>query len=264
MLLINLFQSTPQKKQAESCSTSDQSSQVHSISSQEKSDSSSCGPNQFENPDSKQSEGDRNEKKRKKKRKHNKEGEETVEQNGDIAGDTTAKNGSDSELHTKKKPKKKKKMKHKDKELEEHTPSGGNVVVGQSDENLSAAMPIKKKKKKHKRKHMEEDGVDMVMWNLQKDSGAKESDAIHAESHEVGVEDKGGGVVEELSSKKPHKRKRKEGKTPDNMDSQCSVLSTSCTDDGILEPSTKKLKVDSPGLEFVRSKKSKHRHSHKS
>ena len=269
MLLINLFQSTPQKKQAESCSTSDQSSQVHSISCQEKSDSSSRGPNQFENPDSKQSEGDCNEKKRKKKRKHNEEGEETVEQNGDVAGDTTAKNGSDSELHTKKKPKKKKKMKHKDKELEEHTPSGDDVIVGQSDENLSAAMPIKKKKKKHKRKHMEEDGVDTVMQNLQKDSGTKESDAIHAESHEAGVEDKGGGVdvlaAEELSSKKSHKRKHKEGKTPDSMDSQCSVLSTSsCTDDGILEPSTKKLKVDSPGLEFVRSKKSKHRHSHKS
>ena len=258
----------------ESCCTGDKSSQVHSVSCQEKSDCLSRGPNQFENSGSNQSGGDCNEKKRKKKRKHDEEGEETVEQNGDVTGDTTAGNGSDSELHTTK-PKKKKKMKHKDKQFEEHTPSGGGVVVvGLSDENLSAAMPIKKKKKKHKRKHMEEDGVDTAMQNLQKDSGTKRSDDMHAEGHElqvVGVEDKGRGVdvlaVEELSSKKSHKRKHKEGKTPDrieDLDSQCSVLSTACTDDGILQPSTKRLKVDSPGLEFVRSKKSKHRHSHKS
>ena len=257
----------------ESCCTGDKSSRVHSVSCQEKSDCLSRGPNQFENSGSNQSGGDCNEEKRKKKRKHDEEGEETVEQNGDVTGDTTAGNGSDSELHTTK-PKKKKKMKRKDKELEEHTPSGDGVVVGLSDENLSTAMPIKKKKKKHKRKHMEEDGVDMAMQNLQKDSGTKGSDDMHAEGHElqvVGVEDKGRGVdvlaVEEFSSKKSHKRKHKEGKTPDrieDLDSQCSVLSTACTDDGILQPSTKRLKVDSPGLEFVRSKKSKHRHSHKS
>ena len=161
-------------------------------------------------------------------------------------------------------------MKHKDKELEEHAPGGDGVVVELSDENLSATMPIKKKKKKHKRKHMEEGGVDTAMQNLQ-DSGTKGSDGVHSESHElqvVGVEDEGQGVdvlaVEEPSSKKLHKRKQKEGKTPHSMDSQCSVLYASCTDDGILEPSTKRLKVDSPGLEFVRSKKSKHRHSQKS
>ena len=88
----------------------------------------------------------------------------------------------------------------------------------------------------------------------------------------------GDGVVVELSDeslstampikkkKKKHKRKHmEEGGVDTAMQNlQDSGTKGSDGDDGILEPSTKRLKVDSPGLEFVRSKKSKHRHSQKS
>lgn len=261
MLLINPSQSTPQQTQAESCPTDDKSSQVHSVSCQEKSDCSSCGLNQFGTSDSKQLR-EKKQKKKKKKQKQDEEGKETVEQNGDVTEDTTAKNGCDSELHTTK-PKKKTKVKHKDTELEECTPSGDGVIVGLSDENTSVATSIKKKKRKKKHKHREGDDVDTA-----KDSNTKKSDGTDAEAHQlqvVSVEEEAQGVdvlaVEELSSRKSHKRKRKEGKTQgsiEDLDSQCSVLS--CADDGTLLSSTKRLKADTPGLEFVRTKKSKRTH----
>lgn len=258
VLLINSSQSTPQQTQAESCPTDDTSSQVHTVSCQEKSDCSSCGLNQFGTSDSKQH---HEKKQKKKKRKQDEEGKDTVEQNGDVTEDTTANNGYDSELHTTK-PKKKKKVKHKDKELEEHIPSGDGVIVELSDENTIAVMSIKKKKRKKKHKHREEDDVHMA-----KDSNIKISDGTDTEVHQlqvVGVEEEAQGVdilaAEELSSRKSHKRKRKEGKTQDSIGDLDSQSLLSCADDGTLPSSTKRLKVDNTGLEVVRTKKSKRTH----